>query len=206
MYKRYAAVLLLLNMLFGVAFLNEEGKEILIKLGNANEERAVTVGEEESDIRQIVCDYDIISGNRPVLEVWSVNKPQEIILSEADKLILYKIVEAEAGCEDRMGKILVANVVLNRLHNPQFPDTVEEVVFQQEDGVAQFSPVTNGSYDAAVPDADTVEAVEAALEGEDYSQGALYFVARQYADSENVKWFDDTLEKVIAHGGHEFYK
>lgn len=206
MYKRYAAVLLLLNMLFGVAFLNEEGKEILVKLGHANEAREVAAGEKESEIQQIVCDYDTISGNRPVLEVWSVDKTQELVLSEADKLILYKIVEAEAGSEDRMGKILVANVVLNRLQNPHFPDTIEEVVFQQEDGVPQFSPVANGSYEAAVPDDDTVEAVEAALDGEDYSQGALYFVARQYADSENVRWFDETLEKVVAHGGHEFYK
>lgn len=206
MYKRYAAVLLLLNMLFGIAFLNEGGRELLIRMSNANEAEIISIEETESDIRQIVCDYEIISGNRPVLEVWSVDRTQELVLSEADKLILYKIVEAEAGGEDRTGKILVANVVLNRLQSPQFPDTIEEVVFQQEDGVAQFSPIANGSFDAAVPDTDTVEAVEAALEGEDYSQGALYFVARQYADGENMKWFDNTLEKVFVHGGHEFYK
>ncbi|MBQ3036283.1 MAG: cell wall hydrolase, partial [Lachnospiraceae bacterium] len=102
--------------------------------------------------------------------------------------------------------ILVANVVLNRLENDSFPDTVEEVVFQECDGVAQFSPVTNGRYESAKPKEDTIEAVEAALMGEDYSEGALYFMARKHADYENVEWFDSALDKVVIHGGHEFYK
>lgn len=206
MYKRYATVLLLINMLFGVAFLNDEGKEFLERLGMLNDIQNVEVVCPEAETQQVICDYNIISGNCPVLEVWSVDRTQEIALNEADKLILYKIVEAEAGSEDRIGKILVANVVINRLQSASFPDSVEEVVFQQEDGVAQFSPVINGTYETAVPNRDTIEAVEAALGGEDYSKGALYFVARQYADSENVRWFDETLEKVVAHGGHEFYK
>ena len=52
--------------------------------------------------------------------------------------MLLRIVEAEAGNEDEDGKLLVANVVLNRLNSEQFPNTVREVVFQQEKGVSQF--------------------------------------------------------------------
>lgn len=153
----------------------------------------------------VECNNVVIAGNQPCLTVESVEK-EKIVLNEEDKMILYKIVEAEAGGEDRTGKILVANVILNRLEDEHFPNTVEGVVFQQKDGVAQFSPVANGRYQAAVPGKETIEAVEAAIGGEDYSEGALYFMARKYAEEENVKWFDASLDKVLAHGGHEFYK
>ncbi len=53
---------------------------------------------------------------------------------------------------------------------------------------------------------ETVNAVERALLGEDISQGALYFVARKYADSSKVKWFDRNLTYLFKHGGHEFFK
>ncbi|HIU67361.1 MAG TPA: cell wall hydrolase, partial [Candidatus Caccomorpha excrementavium] len=45
--------------------------------------------------------------------------------------ILQRIVEAEATGQDVKGKILVANVVLNRVMSDGFPDTIEEVVFQR---------------------------------------------------------------------------
>jgi N-acetylmuramoyl-L-alanine amidase len=53
---------------------------------------------------------------------------------------------------------------------------------------------------------ETGEAVERALEGEDISEGALYFVARKYADSEKIKWFDRNLTFLFEHGGHEFFR
>ena len=117
-----------------------------------------------------------------------------------------KELEAEAGNEDAEGKLLVANVVLNRLNSEVFPDTVSGVVFQREKGVSQFSPVSNGSYYRVSVSDETVNAVERALMGEDISQGALYFVARKYADSSKVEWFDRNLTYLFTHGGHEFFK
>ena len=52
----------------------------------------------------------------------------------------------------------------------------------------------------------TRHAVARALEGEDISQGALYFAARKYADPEKMKWFDSELTFLFQHGGHEFFK
>ena len=148
----------------------------------------------------------IITGSQPIISLQSVEREETFAVSEAEKLLLCKIVQAEAGCEDRIGKILVANVILNRLENKKFPDTLEGVIYQQQDGVAQFSPVQDGTLQVAKPNTETIEAVEAALSGEDYSEGALYFMARKYADPENVKWFDRALDKVLEYGGHEFYK
>ena len=127
-------------------------------------------------------------------------------LSEDEMEILLRIVEAEAGCEDEMGKLLIANVVLNRKNNENFPNTISEVVFQKENGVTQFSPVSNGRFDSVVISEETKRAVNRALDGEDYSEGALYFAARKFADRDKMKWFDENLEFLFRHGGHEFFR
>ena len=119
---------------------------------------------------------------------------------------LLRIVEAEAGCEDEEGKLLVANVVLNRVNHKSFPDTVTEVILQKENGVTQFSPVANGRYYRVEVSEETISAVGRALTGEDISEGALYFAARKYADSDKMKWFDENLTFLFSHGGHEFFK
>ena len=50
------------------------------------------------------------------------------------------------------------------------------------------------------------EAVRKALEGTDYSEGALFFVARKHAEEKNLNWFDNSLEFLFEHDGHEFFK
>lgn len=120
--------------------------------------------------------------------------------------ILQRIVEAEAGGEDEDGKVLVANVVLNRVESEDFPDTIREVVFQRDNGVTQFSPVASGKYEKIVVSEETKKAVDRALGGEDLSQGALYFAARKHANKKSMRWFDTHLTFVLQHGGHEFFK
>lgn len=146
-----------------------------------------------------------VSGQR-VVDYRMVEQKLIYDLDESDLEVLLRIVEAEAGCEDEDGKLLVANVVLNRVNSDKFPETVTDVVFQQEKGVTQFSPVANGSYYRVRISEETVNAVERALMGEDISDGALYFAARKYADSEKMKWFDENLTFLFSHGGHEFFK
>lgn len=127
-------------------------------------------------------------------------------LAEDELEILQRIVEAEAGNEDEDGKLLVANVVLNRVDSDSFPGTVKEVVFQQSKGITQFSPVASGRIHTVEVSEETAAAVERALAGEDLSQGALYFAARKYASSKKMRWFDEKLTFLFRHGGHEFYK
>lgn len=146
-----------------------------------------------------------VSGQR-VVDFETMEQTFVYALGEEDLEVLLRIVEAEAGGEDEDGKLLVANVVLNRVDDEKFPETVREVVFQRENGVSQFSPVSNGSYYQVQISEETVNAVERALLGEDISEGALYFAARQYADSEKMKWFDNNLTFLFEHGGHEFFK
>ena len=131
--------------------------------------------------------------------------PMAYQLDEEEYDLLLRIVEAEAGSEDEDGRVMVANVVFNRVNSEQFPDTVSEVVLQQSHGVAQFSPVSSGRIWTVTVSDETVDAVQRALEGEDLSSGALYFAARRYADSESMRWFDEKLTFLFRHGGHEFF-
>lgn len=127
------------------------------------------------------------------------------MMSDKDYDTLLRIVEAEAGTEDVKGRVLVANVIMNRLANEEFPDTITEVVFDQRYGVPQFSPTYDGKiYEVTVTD-DTREAVRQAMEGVDYSEGALFFIQRSAAEKHNVNWFDKELKKLFKYGVHEFY-
>ena len=133
-------------------------------------------------------------------------KPQYCIeVSEQDMDTLMRIVEAEAGGEDRTGKLLVANVVINRVRNKKFPNNVTDVVYQKVQNVTQFSPVSNGKINQVTISEETKEAVYSALRGEDISGGALFFMARKYAVPENVAWFDSQLTYLFSYGGHDFY-
>lgn len=129
-----------------------------------------------------------------------------ILYTEEEYTALANIVQAEAGGEDMIGKIMVANVVLNRVKSSQFPDTIYDVVYQKSGGQAQFVPVGNGTIGSRTVSESTYEAVDRALQGEDYSNGATYFVAKSYSANNPGNWFSNHLTKVAEHGAQEFYK
>ena len=122
-------------------------------------------------------------------------------LEDQEYQVLLKIVEAEAGCEDTEGRMLVANVVMNRVRNGYFPNTVTEVVYQRQDGTAQFSPVSDGRIDTVNVSQGTIDAVARVMNGEDISQGALFFRSVRSRSG----WFDQKLSRVLEHGNHICY-
>lgn len=126
-------------------------------------------------------------------------------LSEDEIEMLCRIVEAEATGEKIIGKILVANVVLNRVNNKSFPNSVEGVIFQHSGRYYQFSPLMDGRYYTVPITETTREAVSRALAGEDYSKGSLYFFERARTSEERAAWFD-TLTFKLQYGCHEFFR
>jgi len=215
MYKKAIGLLILCNMIFLAGFACVRGLDqaklmarpaSLIQLTLQDiEEKAEADEEERVETRALGIADRAVSGQRVV--DFTVLEKEPVHALEASELdVLLRIVESEAGSEDEDGRLLVANVILNRVNDDKFPSTVTEVVFQQENGVAQFSPVSNGRIYQVEISEETYEAVERALNGEDISQGALYFAARKYADSTKMKWFDDNLVYLFQHGGHEFFK
>ena len=126
---------------------------------------------------------------------------RRIKYTEEDYQVLLRIVQAEAGICDARGKILVADVIINRVLSDEFPDSVTEVVYAP----SQFQPVSNGSINSVKVTAETIECVNRALDGEDYSQGALFFMNRKGSGSA-ASWLDRHLDYLFAHDGHEFFK
>lgn len=124
------------------------------------------------------------------------------VFTEEDYNNLLRIVEAEVGDNDEYGRVIVANVIINRVRSSEFENTVTGVIFQKR----QFSPISNGSFYRVNVSQKTVNAVERALSGEDNSQGALYFMDRSASYKRNVRWFDSNLHYLFSYGGHEYFR
>lgn len=103
----------------------------------------------------------------------TVETETEADYSENDLYVLSHIISAEAGnCgEDMM--IGVGSVVLNRVADPRFPDTIEAVVFQTDPSL-QYGPTANGTfYNEPTPEA--VEVAKMLLEnGSEYPEDVIY--------------------------------
>lgn len=169
------------------------------------------VEEMEEEIDQTVVSEEETAETEPVTEAATV-QPELVVpensiyvITAEDYDALLRIVEAEASGEDETGRLLVANVVLNRVRSAAFPNTVSEVVYQRKNGKAQFSPVHTGKIARVTVSDATRAAVARALTGEDVSEGSLYFVNPTLADAGNLKWFREHLTLLFAYHGHEFY-
>lgn len=119
--------------------------------------------------------------------------------SAKESYLLARIAMAEAeGCNTQT-KTLIIMCVLNRVWSDEFPDTIEEVIFQEN----QFSPIDNGRWDRVEPNEDCYEAVKIVMKAKyDYSGGATYF--ENCADEDN--WHSRNLEFLYESQGIRFYK
>ena len=113
---------------------------------------------------------------------------------------LSHLINAEAGNQPFEGKVAVGNVVLNRVADPNCPNSVHDVVFDDRFGV-QFSVITTGGI-YAEPNEESLAAAKACLEGASVVGKALYFVNPTLASS---KWFDQTRTFIATIGEHDFY-
>ncbi|WP_051330888.1 cell wall hydrolase [Aneurinibacillus terranovensis] len=92
---------------------------------------------------------------------------------------LYQLTEAEAGGESHAGKVAVAASVLNRVKSPDWPKTIKGVIFQvyhiNGTDYYQYSTVQDKRIYNVTPSADTIAAVNDALQGSDPSNHAVIF-------------------------------
>ena len=190
-YKKGSLLLLLWSFVLILGYYNVEG---IVYAREVSQEAFVT--REEVTSRSVFGILTNSTSKQRIVNVSVMERNYIIDITQQDYDNMLRIVEAEAGGEDRTGKLLVANVILNRVENENFPDTVTDVIFQKEKGVCQFSPVSDGRFYTVDVSEETIQAVNAALYGEDCSEGALYFMARKYADKEKAAWFDKS-DKTI---------
>lgn len=94
--------------------------------------------------------------------------------SEMD--LLLRCVEAEAGNQSLDGRRMVADVILNRVRDPDFPDTIEDVITEPY----RFSSYWDGRMATVTVSELTIKAVEMEIEGVSYP-GLFYFTAEGYS-------------------------
>lgn len=120
----------------------------------------------------------------------------------ADELYwLSRIISAESQGEPLNGKIAVGNVVLNRVANPEFPNTIYGVVFDPRWG-GQFEPVRNGTV-YLEPTEESILAAKLCLDGAQVAGDSLYFLAPHLTQNH---WMMDNRPYVMTIGSHWFYR
>lgn len=211
MYK-YCALILCLSMLVtGVCAVKAAEVDLDQELSGEVFDMTLTelmVEKEADNVDEIYHFGEVlqdISSPKRMVEYDVLVNEDAVFLDEESTEILCRIVEAEAGNEDEKGRMLIANVVMNRVESSRFPNTVKGVVFQKGGGIYQFSPVANGRYYHVKVSEETRNAVEKVLHGEDESQGALFFVNRRAANADNMRWFDTKCTHLFTYGRHEFF-
>lgn len=124
----------------------------------------------------------------PSLLIW--HKPMICRAEEQEKISVYtseafdkitpdefdmisQVVMAEAEGEDWEAQWYIACVILNRVESDLFPDSIEEVIFQEK----QFSCVWDGRYDRVDPNDSCMEAVQYALDEERIPSDIYYFTS-----------------------------
>lgn len=115
--------------------------------------------------------------------------------NEEDLYWLSRAIYSESGNQPMKGRIAVGTVILNRVADPEFPNTVKEVIFAPH----QFSPVANGTI-YLTPDEESVIAAKLCLDGVKEAEDCLYFNVTSM-----VSWADKTRTLCCTIGDHNFY-
>ena len=133
---------------------------------------------------------------KETFEALGLNKYVTSTTTSGDEYLLAKAIFAEAEGEVYIGKVAVGAVLLNRVNNSNFPDTLSGVIYQ---GLALES-VSNGRFNASANNTECVKAAKAAISGWDPSYGCLYFWNPATATSPWI-W---SREIVVRYGNHVF--
>lgn len=115
--------------------------------------------------------------------------------SSSDTNLLARLIYAEARGETYAGQVAVGAVVLNRVKNPSFPNTISGVIYQPY----AFTCVSDGQINMS-PDKTALSAAKDAMNGWDPSYGSLYYYNPAVATS---KWIF-SRKTVVTIGGHVF--
>ena len=115
--------------------------------------------------------------------------------SSSDVYLLARTIHAEGRGEPYVGQVAIGAVVLNRVHDDAFPNTIAGVVYQKH----AFTAVSDGQINLT-PNETAMKAARDAINGWDPTGGALYYYNPAVATSAWI--FDRQTITVI--GKHVF--
>lgn len=108
--------------------------------------------------------YEILAGQA------SSNSGNVNGFSSSEIYLLAKTIYAEGRGEPYTGQVAIGAVVLNRVRNSAFPNTISGVVYQKH----AFTAVTDGQINLT-PNETAMKAAKDAINGWDPTGGALYY-------------------------------
>lgn len=114
-----------------------------------------------------------------------------------DVHLLARVVYGEGRGEPYKGQVAIAAVILNRVDNPNFPNSISGVIYQN----GAFDVVSDGQINLA-PDDTALKAARDALNGWDPTNGCIYYYNPKTAKS---KWIW-SRPIIVVIGNHNFCK
>ena len=112
-----------------------------------------------------------------------------------DRYLLAKVIYAEARGESYTGQVAIGAVVLNRVKDSRFPNTVSGVIYQPW----AFTAVNDGQIKLE-PNTRAYQAADDALNGWDPTYGSVYYYNPKTATSSWIR----TTKYVTTIGNHIF--
>lgn len=140
----------------------------------------VTLKQWDSDFNELKAKYDTLLSENDELKarVNSVDIPT-YSFTEEEIYLLAQCVEAEAGYykNHRNSQRYVTQVILNRVACSQFPNSIEEVIYQKIKGVPQFSVAYDGALErhSEVQPETLANVYSAIVHGTDLPKYVLFF-------------------------------
>lgn len=164
---------------------------------NLNLDEAVSIAEEQAKAAADSAESaaDPANGEKTGSAAASTTVSTPLSVSSDEVYLLACMVYVESGAEPYEGQLAVANVILNRVKDPRFDDTIAEVIYAP----GQFPGAHNGVLDGVLydgPSESCMRAAQEALAGVNNIGGYYYF--NGYVDL-------STVSEYLVIGGHTFY-
>lgn len=132
-------------------------------------------------------------------------KNQEVIYAATNKgntsdlQLIARAINGEARGETYEGQVAVGAVILNRVNDSRFPNTIAGVIYQS----GAFTAVADGQINVPIAeDSTVVKAAQDALNGWDPTGGAVYYFNPDTATSSWI-WSRPQIKTI---GSHIFCK
>ena len=121
--------------------------------------------------QEVTVSNNEIVGTVSMCTVETIERPEPLFgkFTEREIDLMAQLVWHEAGNQDMVGKMLVADTVLNRMESERFPNTVEEVIFQK----GQYT--TAKVLGRIEPPIECYGAVLSEIDGERYNTEVIFF-------------------------------
>lgn len=119
--------------------------------------------------------------------------------SSSDLQLMARAINGEARGEPYEGQVAVGAVILNRVKDSKFPNTVASVIYEK----GAFTAVADGQINVPIKEGSTVlKAAQDAMNGWDPTNGSIYYFNPDTATNKWI-WSRPLVKKI---GKHRFCK